>query len=295
MEQIVLSILHLNHKRLDLMAKIDKSKYTKQEIAEIKERKRKRKLEKEFAKRQKLFNTDPTSTDKNILVLKHGTKYGADYVNKMYNMVSRNLEYDFNFYCITEDPKELDPNIIVIPLPQVAVNGWWYKPYIYSNDIPIEGTILYLDLDMVITNSLDRLFDFYPGEYCVLRDFTRAMRPNWEKYNSSVVRFEKGQLDYVWQKFKAQSQNIMRRHFGDQDYLWEETQGKAKYFPDPWIQSWKWEVRKDKRFRPGQSRGNREFMIIEDTVAPSDCCIVAFHGDPNPHRCKDPYIIKKWV
>jgi len=277
------------------MAKIDKSKYTKQEIADIRDQKRKRKLDKEFARRQKLSNVDPTSTDKNILVLKHGTKYSADYVNKMYNMVKQNLSYKHNFYCITEDPKDLNPDINVIQLPPaLAVSGWWYKPYIYSAEIPINGTILYLDLDLVVTNTLDRLFDFYPGEYCVIRDFTRAMRPNWEKYNSSVVRFEKGQLDYVWQKFKKQHLHIMRRHFGDQDYLWEETQGKAKYFPDQWIQSWKWEIRKDKRFKPGMTRGNREFITIEDVKAPDDCCIVAFHGDPNPHKCKDPFIVDKW-
>lgn len=277
------------------MAKIDKSKFTKQEIAEIRENKRKRKLEKEFARKQKLYSSNSNSCDKNILVLKHGTKYSVDYVNKMYKMVKANMSYDFNFYCITEDPTGLDPNINVLPLPPtLAVSGWWYKPYIFSADLPIEGTILYLDLDMVIVAPIDRLFDFYPGQYCVIRDFTRSMRPNWEKYNSSVVRFEKGQLDYVWKKFQKENTNIMRRHFGDQDYLYEETKDKAKIFPDTWILSWKWEVRKDRRWKPGGTRGNRELATIEDVKPPADCCIVAFHGDPNPHRCKDPFIIDKW-
>jgi hypothetical protein len=274
------------------MAKIDKSKYSKEEIKAMKAAKRERKAAKLLKNSVKTF---PTSKDKNILVLKHGQKYSADYVNKMYNMVTANLEYDFNFYCITEDPNNLNPKINVIPLPTVAVTGWWYKPYIFSADLPIEGTILYLDLDLVVTNSLNRLFDFYPGEYCIIRDFTRSMRPNWEKYNSSVIRFEKGQLDYVWQRFKKEHLLIMRKFYGDQDYLWEATQGKAKVFPDPWVRSWKWEVRKDKRFKPGQTRGHRELQDIEHVKAPDDCCIVAFHGDPNPHNCHDPYIVEKWV
>ena len=274
------------------MAKIDKSKYTKEEIKAIKAAKRERKAAKLLKNTAKTF---PASKDKNILVLKHGQKYSADYVNKMYNMVTANLEYDFNFYCITEDPVNLNPKINVIPLPTVAVTGWWYKPYIFSAELPIEGTILYLDLDLVVTNSLSRLFDFYPGEYCIIRDFTRSMRPNWEKYNSSVIRFEKGQLDNVWQRFKKEHLLIMRKFYGDQDYLWEATQGKAKIFPDAWVRSWKWEVRKDKRFKPGQPRGQRELQDIEHVQAPDDCCIVAFHGDPNPHNCHDPYIVEKWI
>ena len=160
------------------MAKLDKSLYSKEEIKQIRDAKRERKRAKLLKKQVITF---PESKDKNVLVLKHGTKYSAEYVNKMYNMVSANLEYDFNFYCITEDPTGLDPNVNVIPLPSVGVTGWWYKPYIFSKELPIQGTILYLDLDLVITNTLNRLFDFYPGQYCIIRDFTRAMRPNWEK------------------------------------------------------------------------------------------------------------------
>lgn len=271
------------------MAKIDKSLFTKEQIKQIREQKRQKKLAKQISKQ-----TGGNSSNKNVLVLKHGEKYSSEYVNKMYRMVKQNLSYEFNFFCITENPADLDPNIIVIPLPHVPVKGWWYKPYIFSNDLPITGTILYLDLDLVITNNMDKLFDFYPGEYCILRDFTRAMRPRWEKYNSSVIRFEKGQLDFVWKKFQKEHLNIMRRFFGDQDYLWDVTQGKAKYWPDPWVLSWKWEVRKDKRFGVGQTRGNRKFAAIEHCKAPSDCCITAFHGDPNPHNCEDPYIIDKW-
>jgi len=273
------------------LGKIDKTKFSKQEILQMRDEKRRR-------KHGKLINrlSDKQQTDKNILVLKHGQKYSVDYVNKMYNMVSRHCTYPFKMHCLTEDATGLDSNINHIPLPpSLQVNGWWYKPYIYSSELPIEGTILYLDLDMVIVNRIDRLFDYYPGEYCIIRDFTRAMRPGWEKYNSSVIKFQKGQLDHVWKKFKSQHLHIMRRHFGDQDYLYEETRDQAKIFPDNWVRSWKWEIRRDKTFKPGATRGNREFAKIEDISAPDDCCIVAFHGDPNPHKCKDPYIIKNWI
>ena len=33
----------------------------------------------------------------------------------------------------------------------------------------LDGDILFLDLDLVITGNLDRFFDYKPGYYCVLK------------------------------------------------------------------------------------------------------------------------------
>tara|TARA_Y200000002_G_scaffold98383_1_gene79708 strand:- start:261 stop:1100 length:840 start_codon:yes stop_codon:yes gene_type:complete len=276
------------------VAKLDKSLYTKQEIREIRKQKRENKLAKLA---RKFLKSDPELKKNNILVLKHGTKYGPEYVNKMFKMVTNNLTLPFNFYCITENAVGLDREIKIIDLPRGMdkVAGWWYKPYIFSKDLPIDGTILYVDLDMVVCDNMDKLFTFYPKQYCVLRDFTRSMRPGWEKYNSSLIRFEKGSLDHLWVKFKRDSHTIMGQNFGDQDYLWNETQGQATYWPDDWIRSWKWEVRNDRAYAPGGHRGNRKLATIEqDAHAPPECCIVAFHGDPNPHNCEDPFIVDRW-
>lgn len=281
------------------MAKLNKALYTKEEFKKLQEKKKEAKELNRLRKiknKYKEIDHNENNEQYNVLCLKHGDKYNADYVNKLYNMVRYNLSLPFSFWCLTENPTGIHQDVRIIPLPKhLQVKGWWYKPYIFSNTLPIEGTILYLDLDLVIANPIDKLFLFYPNKYCVLRDFTRSMRPGWPKYNSSVIRFDAGQLDYVWQKFQNESQYIMKRHYGDQDFLYEMTNGKGQYFPDTWIKSWKWEVRKDRQFRPGDTRGNRRFAKIENVEPPADCCIVVFHGDPNPHNCQDPFIIKKWV
>jgi hypothetical protein len=277
------------------MAKIDKSKYTKEEYRKLREQKKLRKQSKRLEKiTNKNLSQDPLIQKNNILCLKHGTKYSAKYVNTLYNMCKRHCSLPFDFYCLTEDQRDIDKDIKIIPLPAAEIQGWWYKPYIYSNDLPIEGTILFLDLDLVICNNIDNLFLFQPKKYCALRDFTRAMRPGWQKYNSSVVRFEKGQLDFVWTEFIKNPKNVIRRFFGDQDWLWEQTRGQATYWPESWIKSWKWEIRKEKAWKPGGVKGNRTFEKIENVTAPNDCCIVAFHGDPNPDNCFDPYIVDNW-
>lgn len=52
----------------------------------------------------------------NVVCVKYGTKYGADYVNKLYYGVKKHLSLPHTFTCFTESPTDLDPSIIVQPL-----------------------------------------------------------------------------------------------------------------------------------------------------------------------------------
>ena len=40
---------------------------------------------------------------RHILCMKWGTKYGPEYVNRLYAMVRRHLSGDFRFVCLTDD------------------------------------------------------------------------------------------------------------------------------------------------------------------------------------------------
>ena len=108
-----------------------------------------------------------TEVNRYVVCLKYGDKYSAEYVNKLYNMVQRHLSLDHEFYCITENSAGLDPNIKLLPLdinPDIDI-GWWYKINLFDPKFPLKGTILFLDLDIVIFNSIDKFSDFYqiPG------------------------------------------------------------------------------------------------------------------------------------
>jgi len=276
------------------MAKIDKSQYSK---AEWKKIKLQRRAEKSQTALDNLTEQSQNNTlvkqKRTILCLKHGSKYTPDYVNNLYSMCKRHSSVEWDFVCLTENSKGIIPEVKTLPLPEHLV-GWWCKPYIYSNTLPIEGTILYMDLDVVIASNFDHLWTFAPHSWCAIRDFTRAMQPQWEKYNSSVVRFEKGQLHKTWQDFIRDPQAVITSHFGDQDWLWTSQGKTGAYWPDRWIQSWKWEIRKDKNLMAG-SKGSRKFVNIDnDARPPEDCCITVFHGDPNPHMCDDEWVKANW-
>lgn len=130
----------------------------------------------------------PPSNDKHIVCLKWGNKYSSEYVNKLNNMCKRHTQQNIKFHCFTENTNGIDKDITTHPLPDIPrVQGWWYKPWFFSNELPFRGTLLFLDLDVVICDNLDKFFDYEPTkDFVVIRDFNRSMRARWDRINSSV-------------------------------------------------------------------------------------------------------------
>ena len=61
-----------------------------------------------------------------VVCVKWGNKYIPQYVNVLYNMVKRHTTVPYEFHCITDDPKGLDPHIDIIKLPQHPwIKTWW--------------------------------------------------------------------------------------------------------------------------------------------------------------------------
>lgn len=231
-------------------------------------------------------------TQKWIVCLKHGTKYTSDYVNKLYNMTKRHSTVPFNFACLTENPTDLHSDIKVLSLPDHNIlSGWWYKPYVFSQEIPLDGTLLFFDLDVVIVKNFDYLWTFEPGNFCIIRDFARSRIKQWDKFNSSVFRLEKGSRPEVWNNLISDLTNVNKYH-GDQDWIYKEIRKNYNYWPDNWIQSYKWEVRSKKEL-VGLNQ-QRRFSTVSNPVINHDTSILVFHGNPKPDEVRDPIIVDNW-
>jgi hypothetical protein len=64
--------------------------------------------------------------------MKWGTKYDAEYVNKLYRGIKRNFnKYSFNFFCITDNSDSLDENIKPLPL-ECEFKGWMRKSILFA-------------------------------------------------------------------------------------------------------------------------------------------------------------------
>lgn len=228
-----------------------------------------------------------------VVCLKHGAKYGAEYVNRLHSMVNRHLTVDHEFVCLTEQPQGINDGIKIIPLHlDSRITGWWYKPYFFNPNLGVDGTILYLDLDVVICNNLDKFFTYKPTEFCIIRDFNRHQRPGWDRMNSSVFRLNTGQHAHVYDEF-IKNPHGARRFHGDQDWMYAKIKDNFKFWPDEWVQSYKWEM----RGKPEMVRinGKRNFKDIGEPVVLPETSIAVFHGDPNPNECRDPWVVDNWV
>lgn len=195
----------------------------------------------------------------------------------------------FNFACITEDPLGLYYGIHHIPLPTHSLYGWWYKPWVFSKDFPLSGSILFLDLDLVIIDNIDCLWGYEPNKFSIIRDFVRKSIPSWDKFNSSVFRFDHGEYSHLWDKLILDTTQISIYH-GDQDWIFDQLEAQYVYWPDDWIKSYKWEIRDRKDLSLFGDKAI--FTSIADVT--TNAKILVFHGDPKPDATFDPIIVNNW-
>ncbi|MGY9004116.1 MAG: hypothetical protein ACKVIF_13135, partial [Rhodospirillales bacterium] len=55
----------------------------------------------------------------NVICMKWGNKFPPIYVNRLYAMVSRNLNSPFRFVCFTEDGDGIREEVEIQPLPEL--------------------------------------------------------------------------------------------------------------------------------------------------------------------------------
>lgn len=211
----------------------------------------------------------------NIITVKVGNRYSSDYVNKMYNMVRRNITYPYRFYCVTDNHEGLVGNIKVVPVPEsISFTGWWVKPYIFKTGLFKDGTNLYLDLDLVIVNSLDKLISYEPYKFVAAKDYAYVKRPTHTNLASGIMRWNNGTYNMIWTRLER-DHSIIRNFPGDQEYIYHYHKKDITFYPDDYIISYRWQYLENKK--------------TENTS------IIDFHGKPKPHEVDDLYIKEYWV
>lgn len=229
----------------------------------------------------------------NVICLKHGIKYGADYVNKLYNMVQRHLTIPHRFVCFTDNQADLNTVIEVKILPaDKRLSGWWWKPYIFKQGHFLDGKVnLFFDLDMVIVGNLDKLVNYLPGEFVGLEDVGRVFRRVPAKLGSAVLRWPSNHYSDIWDNLEN-NPAITKKFPGDQDWIWQLHKSTIKFFPESWIQSYKWEIRKREELT--RANGKNVFKTVRSPSMNPDCAVIAFHGTPNPEDVQDQIIVDNW-
>jgi hypothetical protein len=241
-----------------------------------------------------------TSGQRNIVCMKWGTKYGPEYVNRLYGMVRRHLRGDFRFVCLTDRNEGIRSEVQCLPIPDLALpegipERGWKKLTTFAADLHgLTGTALFLDLDVVIVDDITPFFEL-PGRFRIIHDWKRPWRITG---NSSVYRWELGAHTDVLERFRAEHETIRARLRNEQAWLSEvvHAQGQLEYWPAEWCASWKYHCipRWPSNFwrAPSIPRGAR-ILVFHGVINPPD----ALAGDsahPWRRALPAPWLLDHW-
>ena len=210
-----------------------------------------------------------------VLCMKWGTKYGPEYVNRLYAMVRRHLPGEFRFVCLTDDPRGVRAEVQCLPIPSLALpagipeRGWTKLTTFEAELHGLRGTALFLDLDVVIVGDLAAFFE-EPGEFLIIHDWKRPWRLTG---NSSVYRFELGAHADLLAEFRATQAAVRARLRNEQAFLSEvmHRQGRLRYWPEAWCASYKYHC------IPAWPTN-----FWRKPACPPGARIIVFHGEVNP-------------
>jgi len=225
----------------------------------------------------------------NVVCVKWGDAYDAEYINTLYNMIVRNTTYDVDFYCFTEDVEGIDERINVQPIPVLQTEDETYRTiHAYRKeagmcDDDLGGLrgerVFFFDLDIVVVSNLDELFDYPEDEkFYIIRDWnSKGDRVGQASCYSWVV----GTLGYVKKYYEEHPQEVVDKYFtASQEYLSDkviEKYGKLNFWPENWFCSF--------RFHCLPKIGPlRHFITPSIPKDKPGLKVIVFHGMPNPRE-----------
>jgi hypothetical protein len=227
----------------------------------------------------------------------HSTGYSWEYVDKLYNMLSRSISRGIRMHVYTEHDREVPSHMIKHVLeewPDVAgpKKSWWHKMQLF-NPAHHSGPLLYLDLDTVIVGNLDWVESLSTKYFWAIKDFRYLWKPANQGINSSMMWWDTSKFSWVWNSFKTRDLYQVRRTYqGDQDLISVLVDHRSRrFFEQDRITSWRWQAldggmdfksRKHRAPGTGTKFGGKTSVLV-------------FHGHPKPDLINDPVIKQYWV
>jgi len=211
-------------------------------------------------------------------------KFPTLYARKLIKRFGQITNLNFTPYCLTDRPREIAD---VAQSLDRAVNakGWWNKVLLFNPELP-EGWNLYLDLDIVLLDNFDREIMYAINENHQMACVSDAIAWMGEKFNSSLMIFKTGALDYIYRNFINSGVSLFDRPGGDQ--VWVGPQLYDILYIDEKYPN----LKKNLKCHIGTMDGDRLSIPfeIDEQIKMIDCS-----GDPKPHQLeKVPYIKRNW-
>jgi len=218
--------------------------------------------------------------DRVVLCMKWGTVFPPAYVNVLHNACRKHISGTFRFVCLTDDARGLDPAIEAHPIPEIGCrplhwrSGAWPKLSVFLRNLyDLRGRALFIDLDTVITGSLDPFFQ-ETGDLIAVgagKAWSKGAGNLHPTANTSVFAFTLGDQPQIVETYMADPDAAFEKFSIEQAFA-EAHATSWRPWPHEWIASFKRHLRRSvliDRFLPPRRP--------EPAVR-----VVAFHGHPRP-------------
>lgn len=187
----------------------------------------------------------------NVICIKWGNVYSSDDVNKLYRAVKRNTTLDVDFYCFTENSKQLEKDIIVKPLPSLNVAKKYQRSQYLKEaalcDDNLGGEdlngkrVFFFDIDTLIVGNLDELFLMPQNdEFYIIKDWKH---PQGNVGQASCYSFVIGTLGFIKKYFEENADEVWGKYYtASQEYLSAkiiEKYGHLNFWPENWSRSFR--------------------------------------------------------
>jgi hypothetical protein len=187
----------------------------------------------------------------NFITLKWGTKYGPEYVNRLYANLKNAYTGKFNFYCFTDDAQDINPAIHIRDIQELRPDPTQCftveKIFLFDPDIiKLSGNFVLLDLDILIINDLYPYlssYNFTEGRF--IKNYwsnvtagSLLSKFGWNWINSSFVTWKDDQLKHIID-FYYDNKQVIEFKFGDLDFfLFQGMRNELKYHPKKIVYSY---------------------------------------------------------
>lgn len=199
---------------------------------------------------------------------------GPEYVRRLKRGVERNLTIPHKFVCITNVPGDIK-EIESIPLYPPSWRGCLPRLVMYDPNMEFRGQILAIDIDVVVTGSLDDIGS-YDGEFCVRSKFAPRME---HKADGDIIGFRAGfGAKEIWEPFVKDPSAAEQSTGGRERYWYRQRMKKI----DRWQELYPNQIFSYKRHVRGHG-------------LPKNARLVSCHGRPRPHQINEPWIKEHWI
>ena len=219
----------------------------------------------------------------NVVCIKWGIKFTSEYVNRLSKMVKNNLTIQYRFVCFTDDANGINSDIEVFPLPPISFQegperGWRKLSVLNKHLADLEGQALCLDVDIVIINNINYLFE-EDGEFRIIKDW--GYPESSYVGNSGCYRFNIGQHSDVLKYFETHFDEIREKFRNEEEYLsWKmKEKGVLQY----------WKPKTAISFKHGFMSSFPLNLFTIPKQPKDDTKILIFHGNPLPKEAIEGY------